>query len=199
MILRPTPTANKIAGRLLMCMIVLLGIRNILWPKKTPKGGGIVRKRLAAFLESHLQFSPQRGPGVYLRRFILHAKRVTASYWHGLFHCYDDPRIPQTSNVIEHLFGKGKRLLRACGGRMSTSAGPGSSGGSFFLFSVALHATTSRAEREALLTRFPQEEYRSARIKQAAIRRPEARRRQYARNPDAVLDQISQDWDRQRI
>ena len=180
-------------------MIIVLGIRNILWPKKSPKGGALIKRRLKAFLENNLLLAPQRGPGTFLRRFILNAKRVTASYWPGLFHCYDDPRIPHTSNAIEHTFGKGKRLLRACGGRKSTAVGPGSAGGSFFLFTVAFHSTTSRVERDALLMQYSKEEYRAARIKQAAIRRPEAKRRQFARSPDAVLDRIAENWDRTTI
>lgn len=182
-----------------MCMIVVIGIRDILWPKKAPKGGGIIKKRLATFLENQALLAPQRGRGAYLRRFIQHAGNVTERYWSGLFHCYDDPRIPQTSNAIEQLFGKGKRALRACGGRMSTAVGPGSSGGSFFLFSVALHETTSREEREDLLLRFSYEDYRASRAKQSVIRGPEARRRQYARNPDAVIAKIEEEWERAKI
>lgn len=180
-------------------MMVVMGIRDILWPEKPPKGGEIIKKRLAAFLETQALLAPQRGRGAYLRRFIRHARNVTERYWPGLFHCYDDQRIPQTSNTIEQMFGKGKRALRACGGRMSTAVGPGSSGGSFFLFSIALHATTSREEREDLLMRFSYEDYRASRAKQSVIRGPEARRRQYARNPDAVLAKIGEEWERTRI
>lgn len=176
-------------------MTVLLGIRDILWPRKEPKGGGdLIKKRLKAHLDRNLQIAPTRGPGAYLRRFILHAKRVTKSYWRGLFHCYDDPRIPHTSNAVEQSFGKGKRLLRACSGRKSTAVGPGSSGGSYFLYAVALHATTSRTEREAILLQYSKDEYRAARVKQAKIRGPETRRRQYARAPDAMLARIVEAW-----
>lgn len=180
-------------------MIVILGIRNILWPKKLAKDGGIVKKRLRTFLDSQSRIAPQRGPGAYLRRFIRHAMIVTASYWEGLFHCYDDPRIPQTSNTIEQLFGKAKRLLRACGGRKSTASGSGSSGGAFFLYTVAFHESFPRAEREAILTRISKEEYQAARTKQQSIRKPEARRRQYTRDPDKLLDQIERDWEKQKI
>lgn len=180
-------------------MIVLIGIRNILWPKKRPKAGRIIKRRLKTFLDNHLALSPTRGPGSYLRRFVEHAMRVTKSYWHGLFHTYDDPRIPQTSNRIEQLFGTGKRLLRACGGRKSTAAGPGSSGGSFFLFTVAFHETASRKERDELLMHYSREEYLASRAKQREIRSPEAKRRQYARRPDAALEKIAQAWEQRRI
>lgn len=193
-ILQPTSVACRLAGRLTMFMIVLIGIRDILWPKKPPKGGSVIKRRLKTFLASHLEIAPTRGPGVYLRRFVEHAIKVTESYWPGLFHCYEDPRIPQTSNRIEGVFGKGKRLLRACGGRKSTAVGPGSTGGSFFLFTVAYHETASRKEREDLLKQYSREGYQASRARQRVIRSPEAKRRQYARNPDGFLEGIEKRW-----
>ena len=182
-----------------MCMIVLVGIRDILWPKKVPKDGKIVQKRLSSFLDIQLLLAPSRGTGSYLHRFIEHAQKVTQSYWAGLFHCYDDPRIPQTSNAIEGLFGFGKRILRKCGGRKSTANGCGSAGGSFFLFTAALHACTSRKEREILLSEYFPKDYWDARQKQAQIRAPESKRRQYARTPDAYLERISQNWEKTQV
>ena len=32
-------------------------------------------------------------------------RKVTASYWPGLFHCYDDPALPRTNNDLEQYFG----------------------------------------------------------------------------------------------
>lgn len=182
-----------------MCMIVLIGIRNILWPRKAPKNGKIVQKRLSSFLDIQLLLAPSRGRGSYLRRFIEHAQKVTQSYWLGLFHCYDDPRIPQTSNTIEGLFGFGKRILRKCGGRKSTANGCGSAGGSFFLLTAALHACTPRKDREELLSGYSPKDYWDARQKQAQIRAPESKRRQYARTPDAYLERISQKWAKMQI
>jgi len=182
-----------------MCLIVLIGIRDILWPEKKPKSGEIVQKRLRSFLDIQLLLAPARGVGSYLRRFIEHAKKVTESYWEGLFHCYDDPRIPQTSNAIEGLFGFGKRILRKCGGRKSTANGCGSAGGSFFLFTAAFHACISREERENLLLEYIPKNYREARKKQALIRGPEYKRRQYTRDPDAFLERISQNWEKKQI
>lgn len=28
-------------------------------------------------------------------------RKVTASYWPGLFHCYDDPDLPRTNNALD--------------------------------------------------------------------------------------------------
>lgn len=181
------------------CPIVLIGIMDILWPRKAPKNGKIVQKRLRSFLDIQLLLAPARGMGSYLRRFIEHAQKVTWSYWEGLFHCYNDPRIPQTSNAIEGLFGFGKRILRKCGGRKSTANGCGSAEGSFFLFTAALHACTSREERNKLLLDYIPKDYREARKKQALIRGPESKRRQYARTPDAYLERISKSWEEKQV
>jgi len=56
-------------------------------------------------------------------------QKVTRSYAKGLFQCYDDPRIPQTTHGIENINGLGKQNLRRCGGRKPTANGPGSSYG----------------------------------------------------------------------
>jgi hypothetical protein len=32
-------------------------------------------------------------------------RKVTRSYWPGLFHCYDVPDLPRTDNDLEQLFG----------------------------------------------------------------------------------------------
>ena len=35
-------------------------------------------------------------------------RKVTASYWPGLFHCYDVPDLPRTNNGLEHYFGSAR-------------------------------------------------------------------------------------------
>jgi hypothetical protein len=35
-------------------------------------------------------------------------RKVTASYWPGLFHCYDVPNLPRTNNDLEHYFGSAR-------------------------------------------------------------------------------------------
>jgi len=32
-------------------------------------------------------------------------RKVTSSYWPGLFHCYDLPDLPRTNNELEQYFG----------------------------------------------------------------------------------------------
>lgn len=44
-------------------------------------------------------------------------RKVTRSYWPGLFHCYDVDGLPRTNNELEQFFGSYRYHERRCGGR----------------------------------------------------------------------------------
>jgi len=50
-----------------------------------------------------------------------HFAKVTASYWPGLFYCYDVPDLPRTNNDLEQYFGAARHLERRATGRKSAS------------------------------------------------------------------------------
>lgn len=52
-----------------------------------------------------------------------HFRKVTRSYWPGLFCCYDNPEVPSTNNDIEHLFGVHRYHERRASGRKVASRG----------------------------------------------------------------------------
>jgi hypothetical protein len=52
-----------------------------------------------------------------------HFRKVTRSYWPGLFHCYDVPDLPRTDNDLEQLFGAHRYHERRCSGRKVASPG----------------------------------------------------------------------------
>ena len=52
---------------------------------------------------------------------LAHFVTVTASYWPGLFHCYDVPDLPRTNNDLEQYFGAARHLERRATGRKSAS------------------------------------------------------------------------------
>ena len=172
-----------------------MGVRGILWPEEAPPDGKTVRRKLFQFLSRKRRGAPQRGRGAYLRRFIEHVQKVTRSYAIGLFHCYDDPRVPQTNNRIESLNGTTKHNLRRCAGRMSTANGPGSSCGPAYMFAVILHTFTPVAEIDDLLRdAIDPKRYREARRALDEVRAPQARRRAMLRNPKRHLDAILARW-----
>ena len=49
--------------------------------------------------------------------------KVTASYWPGLFHCYDVGNLPRTNNDLEHVFGSTRYHERRATGRKQASPG----------------------------------------------------------------------------
>jgi len=52
-----------------------------------------------------------------------HFRKVTRSYWPGLFHCYKVPDLPRTDNDLEQLFGAHRYHERRSSGRKVASPG----------------------------------------------------------------------------
>jgi hypothetical protein len=50
-------------------------------------------------------------------------RKVTTSYWVGLFHCYDLPDLPRTNNDLEQYFGSARYHERRATGRKQASPG----------------------------------------------------------------------------
>jgi hypothetical protein len=46
-----------------------------------------------------------------------HFRKVTRSYWPGLFRCYDVAGLPRTNNDLEQFFGSYRYHERRCSGR----------------------------------------------------------------------------------
>ena len=80
--------------------------------------GAAVRKRLGGLLGAIRRDRPRKG---HLAEATAHFLKVTASYWEGLFHCYDVPDLPRTNNDLEHLFGSNRYHERRCTGRKAAS------------------------------------------------------------------------------
>ncbi len=50
-------------------------------------------------------------------------RKVTTSYWPGLFHCYDHADLPRTNNELEQYFGSARYHERRASGRKCASPG----------------------------------------------------------------------------
>jgi hypothetical protein len=50
-------------------------------------------------------------------------RKVTTSYWSGLFHCYDHADLPRTNNDLEQYFGSARYHERRATGRKQASPG----------------------------------------------------------------------------
>jgi hypothetical protein len=58
-----------------------------------------------------------------LRGALGNFRKVTRSYWSGLFRCYDVEDLPRTNNDLEQLFGAHRYHERRCSGREVASPG----------------------------------------------------------------------------
>lgn len=80
--------------------------------------GATVRQAYQDLLDSMAQQQEQLG---FLAPAVAHFCKVTASYWPGLFHCYDVPALPRTNNDLEQYFGAARHQERRVTGRKGAS------------------------------------------------------------------------------
>ena len=119
-----------------------------------------------------------------LQPAVVHFLKVSASYWPGLFHCYDIPGVPRTNNLLEQFFGSVRYHHRRASGRIRASAGTVVRG--------SVRALASTASR---LQPFGEYELRHPNLdrwrglRQSLELRQEARRQQgrFRKNPTAFL------------
>jgi len=52
---------------------------------------------------------------------VSHFQKVTASYWEGLFYCYQVKDLPRTNNDLEQFFGTARHVERRVTGRKRAS------------------------------------------------------------------------------
>lgn len=52
---------------------------------------------------------------------VAHFRKVTQSYWDGLFRCYQVKDLPRTNNDLEHYFGTARHIERRITGRKHAS------------------------------------------------------------------------------
>ena len=110
--------------------------------------------------------------------------KVTASYWPGLFHCYDVPDLPRTNNALEQCFGSVRYHERRATGRKGASPGLVVRGA---VRLVAAVATAAQAFAAPDLQ--PTDLAAWTTLRAQLARRQEARRaqRRFRRDPDAYL------------
>jgi hypothetical protein len=115
-------------------------------------------------------------------------RRVTRSYWPGLFPCYDTPDRPRTNNDLEQLFGSHRDHERRCSGGQVASPGLVVRG------SVRLPAASAtriggEVRGEELAPSNP-ETWRELRASLERRREVRAQGRRFRHNPAAFLQQL---------
>ncbi len=111
-------------------------------------------------------------------------QKVTASYWPGLFHCYDVPDLPRTNNGLEQLFGSQRYHERRASGRRTASPAAVLRGE---VRLIAATATRLRPPAVVDLGRVSRDGWRE--LRQRLERRRQARtlRTRFRRDSDAYL------------
>jgi hypothetical protein len=143
--------------------------------------GSEVRHRMEVLLAEIRDDQTSVGP---LQPAVAHFLKVSASYWPGLFHCYDSPGLPRTNNILEQFFGSARYHQRRANGRIHATAATVVRG------SVrVLASTASRAHLfgEYELRHPNLERWRN--LRQSLALRQEARRQQgrFRKDPAAYL------------
>jgi hypothetical protein len=81
--------------------------------------GSEVRRRMDDLLG---EMRADQAPLGTLQPAVAHFLKVSASYWPGLFHCYDAPGLPRTNNDQEQYFGSARYHQRRASGRVHAAA-----------------------------------------------------------------------------
>ena len=119
-----------------------------------------------------------------LQPAVVHFLKVSASYWPGLFHCYDVAGLPRTNNDLEQYFGSARYHQRRASGRIHATAATVVRG------SVrVLAATTSRLRLFGEYDLWHPNLERWTALRRSLALRQEARRQQgrFRKDPAAYL------------
>lgn len=123
-------------------------------------------------------------------------RKVTTSYWPGLFHCYDIPDLPRTNNDLEQYFGSARYHERRATGRKQASPGLVVRGAVRIIASV-----TSRLHLFSGAELCPTDLTRWRALRSELGHRHEARRMQYRfrKSPESYLAALEEKLIKERL
>jgi hypothetical protein len=151
-------------------------------------------ERFNAFVGRLGEAAPRFGLGVPTRDFVDHISRVTERYGANLFTCFDDPRIPATTNAIEGFFGAVKRFVRRTLGTGKTSGSLAQNLGALYLTAFAFATAQPQSALLEHVAHTTPAEFHQAR---RSVREQESTatlRRARRRAPDDNLDALLKRW-----
>lgn len=188
--LLPTWHEARVAGRVLRHTEILRGLAHELSTapdrEDRPASAAEAKERWDAHIAG-LEAIPRMGlaaaTGAFIDSVVTRARR----YEDHLFPCFDDPRIPASTNALEQFFGIGKRAVRHALGSGSTSNSVVANLGAEPL--LALH----QLRNHRVMTRAPTQTvaaFRAARRKLAEVEAPGIHRRSLVRHLDRHLHDL---------
>jgi hypothetical protein len=122
---------------------------------------------------------------------LAHFRKVTRSYWPGLFACYTVPDLPRTNNDLEQFFGAYRYHDRRTTGRKEASPGLVLSGSVCVTAAAATRLHTYSAAELAPQNVSAWQELRQAR---ETRRQQRTLRRRFRRDPASYLAQLEADF-----
>lgn len=182
------PTANRLERHLEI-------VRQVAHILDTDGSARQVRRTLGRYLRRLEKQAPRRGRGAHTGRFVDNLVKVYKSYKIGLFHTYDHPEIPRTSNAIEGFFGSTKRSLRSTTGRASTAGGKMESCPEFLVQAHTLTGLMPKAELKQHLNAVPDSTFVNGKRELLRAREPARERRSIKRRLGDFLDSILAAWE----
>jgi hypothetical protein len=147
--------------------------------------------------EDHLEMlsstAPRSGLGAATGAFIDDLIERYDRYGDHLFTCFDDPRIPATSNDLEGFFGASKRVLRKVLGCGSTTNSVVSNLSAEALMAYHQMQQPGALTKLANMSSSP-DDFLAARAKIAEGEAPGIRQRSMVRHLDRHVNRLRQGW-----
>lgn len=134
------------------------------------------------------------GLGAPIGDFIDHVANVAGRYGRNLFHCFDDPRIPPTSNALEGFFGTSKEQLRRALGAASTTNGVATNLGAEYMGALAYAKRHSPDELMKTVASVTVSEYEHVRQAVEGAEKAATLRRSRRRDPQRHLTELLDRW-----
>jgi len=131
-----------------------------------------------------------------LREAFAHYRKVTRSYWPGLFRCYDVAALPRTNNELEQFFGSYRYHERRCSGRKVACPGTVVRG------SVRLTAAAATRSRSIAVVDLVPSDLKAWRDLRGSLRQRQAVRtlgRRFRRDPVAYLQTLEESLIKQAL
>ena len=169
-------------------------VRHVAHLLDTDNAGSQVKRVLRRYLNRLEEEAPRRGRGAQTGHFIDHLIKTADSYWDGLFHTYDHPKIPRTTNSIEGFFGSSKHSLRSTSGRRSTAGGKMESSGELVVQVQTLVGIMTKPDFEQRLGEVSASDFAASKSRLRRLREPARERRSIQRNPAAFLARTLETW-----
>jgi hypothetical protein len=131
-----------------------------------------------------------------LQEAFAHFRKVTRSYWPGLFRCYDVADLPRTDNDLEQFFGSYRYHERRCSGRKAACPGTVVRG------SVRLTAAAATRSRSIEVADLVPSDVQAWRDLRGALERRQAIRtlgRRFRHDPAAYLRSLEESLIKQAL